>query len=272
MPELPEVETTLRGVRPHLEGCTVAAVRVRNGALRWPVPPDLGSQISGRPIVALSRRGKYLLLHLPHGALLLHLGMSGSLRVVPIELPPRKHDHVDLLLSSGYALRFHDPRRFGSILWQPGPDPNRHPLLAHLGPEPFGPEFSGAYLHRRSRGRRVTVKGFIMDSGIVVGVGNIYACEALFAASIHPARVAGRVGATRYGHLAETIRNVLQAAIEAGGTTLRDFSDANGEPGYFSRELAAYGRAGDPCRRCGTAIRVVWIARRASYYCPRCQR
>ncbi|MDX1609459.1 MAG: bifunctional DNA-formamidopyrimidine glycosylase/DNA-(apurinic or apyrimidinic site) lyase [Halofilum sp. (in: g-proteobacteria)] len=270
MPELPEVETTRRGIEPHLRGHRVIGTVVREPRLRWPVPVAALEQLSGQGIEAVDRRAKYLLLRTTAGTLLLHLGMSGSLRVVPATTPPLVHDHFDLLLDDGTCLRLRDPRRFGSVHWLGG-DPLAHPLLASLGPEPLGSGFDGDHLYRLSRGRRRAVKDFIMDSRVVVGVGNIYAAEALFAAGIHPRRPARRIGRARYQRLAAAIRDILQAAIDKGGTTLRDFTDAAGEPGYFRISLAVYDRAGQPCRRCGRPLRSERIGQRATVYCPRCQ-
>jgi formamidopyrimidine-DNA glycosylase len=271
MPELPEVETTRRGIAPHLVGHRLARITVRDPRLRWPVPATLGGTLPGRAVEEVARRGKYLLIRVEGGTLILHLGMSGSVRVLAADTPPGPHDHVDLVLDDGRALRLTDPRRFGCLLWTTD-DPARHPLLAGLGPEPFDPSFDGAYLYARSRGRRVPVKGFLMDAQTVVGVGNIYASESLFLAGIHPARAAGRCSRGRLGALAERVREVLEKAIRAGGTTLRDFLGADGAPGYFAQHLRVYGRAGEPCERCRHPIVRRVIAQRASYYCPRCQR
>lgn len=271
MPELPEVETTRRGIAPRVEGRTVTGVVVRDPRLRWPVPPDLAERLGGHVIRAVDRRAKYLLLRLDALTLLVHLGMSGSLQVVPAGTPPRPHAHVDLLLDSGAVLRYVDPRRFGSLHLAPG-DAADHPLLARLGPEPLGSSFSGDGLFLRSRGRRQAVKAFIMDAATVVGVGNIYATEALFHAGIHPARAAGRVGRTRYRALAGALRSVLGQAITAGGTTLRDFVDGSGQPGYFRQSLAVYGRAGAPCPACGRPLRLARVGQRSTTYCTRCQR
>lgn len=271
MPELPEVETTRRGIERHLRGRRVSAVRVRERRLRRPVPRQLERELPGQVIEGVERRGKYLLLRTATGSVLIHLGMSGSLRIVAPELPAQKHDHVDILCAGGVCLRFRDPRRFGLMLWVKG-DPNRHALLRGIGPEPLGAEFSGAYLHAAARGRRTAVKPFIMDAGIVAGVGNIYANEALFRAGIHPQRAAGRISSVRLGRLAVAIRAVLEEAIEQGGTTLRDFFHGTGEPGYFRIRLAMYGREGKPCVRCGRLIRCIRLGQRSTYFCPRCQR
>lgn len=270
MPELPEVETTRRGIAPHLLGQRIHALQVRQPRLRWPVAPELAQILPGRAIERVSRRAKYLLFGLAEGDAIVHLGMSGSLRVVEADFPPVIHDHVDLVLSNGKALRFHDPRRFGCWLWQPRD--TVHPLLARLGPEPLGDDFDADHLWRTSRGRAAPVKTFLMDQSIVVGVGNIYAAEALFRAGIHPARAAGRVSRERYRLLSEAVREVLAHAIARGGTTLRDYVNALGEPGYFEVELDVYGRAGEPCPRCASALRNAVIGQRASVYCPRCQR
>ena len=274
MPELPEVETTRRGIEPHLSGRRIRGVVVRQRRLRRPVATSLGSKVAGRRIERLSRRGKYLLLHIAEGALIMHLGMSGSLRIVSAAVPPTPHDHFDLVVAgnggSELALRFRDPRRFGMVLWT-ARDPHRHPLLVSLGPEPLGGAFDGAYLYRRSRGRKVAVKQFIMDPGTVVGVGNIYASEALFAAGIHPVRAAGRVSEPRYTRLAGAVNKVLRSAIRRGGTTLRDFIREDGSPGYFRRSLKVYGREGLACPRCGAAIVCRVIGQRSSFYCASCQ-
>ena len=271
MPELPEVETTRRGIAPHLLGKTFTQAVVRNHRLRWPVPKTLDRALRGQGIEAVDRRGKYLLLRLRDGALILHLGMSGSLRVLPADTPPRKHDHIDLILDSGRALRLHDPRRFGSLHWT-GNRPETHPLLADLGPEPLGDAFDGDYLHRMAQGRRIAVKAFLLNAHIVVGVGNIYANEALFRAGIHPDRPAGRIGLARYERLVAAVRAVLGEAIEQGGTTLRDFVSGDGQPGYFAQSLSVYGRAGQACRSCGQTLKSGRKGQRATVYCPRCQR
>jgi formamidopyrimidine-DNA glycosylase len=271
MPELPEVETSLRGIGPHLQGRTIERLVVRERRLRWPVPQSVDEAVAGEPIETLSRRAKYLLLGLPSGALILHLGMSGSLRVLAATTAPGPHDHVDLVLDDGNCLRLRDPRRFGSLHWAERPV-EAHPLLARLGPEPLGPAFDGAYLHRHSRGRRAPVKTFIMDSRIVVGVGNIYASESLHRAGIHPHRPAGRIARARYDGLAEAIKSVLRAAIAEGGTSLRDFVQEDGNPGYFARALKVYGREGEPCPGCGEPIRQRRIGQRSSFFCARCQR
>ena len=271
MPELPEVETTLRGILPHLAGVSVTELRVRNPRLRYPVDPALGHRLTGAVVAGVRRRGKYLLVEMAGGHLLIHLGMSGSLRLVPSVQPPGLHDHVDLCLSSGMHLRYCDPRRFGTWLWLDG-DPAEHFLLRNLGPEPLEAGFAPDLLWRRSRGKTLAVKNFIMDSRIVVGVGNIYANEALYLAGIHPLRAAGRIGVDRYARLHDAIRGVLGRAIDRGGTTLRDFVGGDGRPGYFSQSLNVYGRGGEPCRGCGGTLREVRLGQRTTVYGGRCQR
>jgi formamidopyrimidine-DNA glycosylase len=270
VPELPEVETIRRGVEPYVIGRRIEAVVVRDARLRWPVPKTLPAYATGKQIHGVTRRGKYLIFDLGGDRLIVHLGMSGRLNVLEHDAAPRKHDHVDLRLSGGIVLRFHDPRRFGAVLPWPAGHAD-HVLLRGMGPEPFSDAFSGDYLYKRSRRRSAPVKTFIMDGRIVVGVGNIYASEALFRAGIRPGRAAGRVSRAAYAALAAAIRDVLSIAIEHGGTTLRDFAGARGEAGYFQQELMVYGRDGEPCRRCGTAIRRLVIGQRSSFYCPHCQ-
>jgi formamidopyrimidine-DNA glycosylase len=271
VPELPEVETTRRGISPHLLGRTITAVVVREPRLRWPVPAALVAELPGQRIDAVRRRGKYLFLEAQTGWAILHLGMSGSLRLASVATAPGPHEHVDLVIGQGHCLRLRDPRRFGVLLWTRDP-PERHPLLAALGPEPWDTGFTGAYLYGRSRGRRVSVKHFIMDGHTVAGVGNIYANEALYAAGIRPARPAGRISQSRYERLVRAIREVLEDAIREGGTTLRDFTDTTGTPGYFAQRLRVYGRAGEPCGHCGTTVRQERLGQRSAYFCPRCQR
>lgn len=270
MPELPEVETTRRGITPHLIGQRVSKLIIRQSKLRWPIPEILISELPGQRIESIERRAKYLLVNTSVGSALLHLGMSGSLRVLDPDTAPGKHDHFDWLLDSGRLLRFTDPRRFGSLLWQPVG--STHELLAHLGPEPLSDDFDGDHLWRLSRGRSAAIKTFIMDQAIVVGVGNIYAAEALFAAGIHPRRKAGAVSRERYARLAEAVKQILSYAIKRGGTTLRDFISPDGAPGYFEQELTVYGRVGEPCRNCGSMIRSITLGQRSTFYCPQCQR
>ena len=270
MPELPEVETTLRGIEPHLLNQRVDRINVRDPRLRWPVPAEV-CKAEGQTFVGLQRRGKYLLLKLQKGGLIIHLGMSGSLRVLTDPLEPEKHDHIDIELESGTCVRFNDPRRFGAFLWVDG-EMESHELLSELGPEPLSDEFTADYLYRLSRGRKVAIKNFIMNGHVVVGVGNIYASESLFMSGIHPQRAAGRISRQRYEGLVAAIRDVLDRAIRRGGTTLRDFVDSEGSPGYFAQELLVYDRAGSECFQCGATIRQKVIGQRSSYYCPACQR
>lgn len=269
MPELPEVETTRRGLIPHIEGQEVLRIEIREPRLRWPIPENIQEAV-GERIESIRRRGKYLLFKLPNGHLLFHLGMSGSLRLCSKESPWRKHDHLQIDFAS-LGLRLHDPRRFGCLLWMEG-DPDQHSLLKSLGPEPLEREFNGRYLHAQSRGRKVPVKTLIMNGQIVVGVGNIYAQEALFMAGIHPGRSAGSISLTRYEKLADAIRTILSVAIGQGGTTLRDFVNGHGEPGYFQQQLEVYGRGHQPCRRCAHLLREIRQSGRSTVYCPHCQR
>jgi formamidopyrimidine-DNA glycosylase len=270
MPELPEVETTRLGLAPLLEGRTITGVTLRRPDLRWPIPLELPALLAGQAILGLRRRAKYLLLDVAPGSALLHLGMSGSLRVLDRDTPVGSHDHVDLLLDSGQALRFRDPRRFGCLLWQPAGEV--HALLRQLGPEPLSAEFHGGHLFQRSRNRSASIKTFLMDQDNVVGVGNIYAAESLFRARIAPDRPAGEVSRAAYGRLAAAVQAILAQAIQAGGTTLRDFIHVDGMPGYFQQELFVYGREGEPCLLCGTLLRGSRLGNRATVWCPRCQR
>lgn len=270
MPELPEVETTRRGIAPFVMNQTIAELTVRQSALRWPIPADLPRLVRGQRIDNVGRRGKYLLLRLERGTLILHLGMSGSLRVCDPRLPPRKHDHFDIVLEPALALRFHDPRRFGCLLWT-DQDPEQHPLLAGLGVEPLGQAFTGSYLYRATRSRSAAVKLCLMDHRLVVGVGNIYASESLFRAGIDPRRAAHRVSEARYERLVDAVRAVLEQALAAGGTTLRDFVNERGSPGYFKQTLMVYDRAGEPCRVCGASIRRVRTGQRSTFFCSACQ-
>jgi formamidopyrimidine-DNA glycosylase len=270
MPELPEVETTRRGIAPAVTGRVVQRVVVRDRRLRWPVPATLERQLPGGRITAVGRRAKYLLLDTDHGTALIHLGMSGSLSVVPCDTPPSAYDHVDLVLDDGMCLRLRDPRRFGAVLWTRD-EPGQHHLLAELGPEPLGPDFDGAALYARTRGRSRAIRDLLLDSHIVAGIGNIYANEALFRAGIDPRRAAGRISRQRCERLVQALREVLQAAIEAGGSTLRDFRRADGRPGYFQLDLKVYGREGEPCPVCGSPIRRQVHGARSLFYCPKCQ-
>ena len=280
MPELPEVETTRRGLAPHVVGQTIRAVTVRNPALRWPVPAQLAQILPGGRIERIERRAKYLLLKIEGkqpGWLILHLGMSGSLRIVQADEPPGPHDHFDLVLNSGdlaltdgRAMRLRDPRRFGAVLWAEA-DVLTHPLLAHLGPEPLSEGFTGDYLYAATRSRSAAIKLALMDAHLVVGVGNIYASEALFEAGINPKLAARRLGRERLARLAEAVKGTLARAIQAGGSSLRDFVGATGEPGYFQQQYYVYGRAGAPCRRCRQPIRQIRQGQRSTFYCPHCQ-
>lgn len=270
MPELPEVETTLRGVSPHVIGRRVREVIVRDQRLRWPVPDSI-HDLEGCRIDSGVRRGKYLLFGAAKGTLLLHLGMSGNLRVLPPDTPFKKHDHLAITLDSGKQLRLHDPRRFGAALWIEG-DPMQHALLKELGPEPLGKEFTAEHLHAACRGKTAAIKQVIMDAHVVVGVGNIYANEALFMAGISPRKAAGKVSKPRLEKLVKAIHKVLAASIKMGGTTLRDFVNESGEPGYFAQTLRVYGREGEPCRVCGARIKRIVQGQRSTFFCPECQR
>jgi formamidopyrimidine-DNA glycosylase len=302
MPELPEVETTRRGLAPHLEGRRVVGVTLRRPDLRWPIPHEIETLLPSQTILSIRRRAKYLLMDTAAGSALWHLGMSGSLRVLAADTPVRAHDHVDVVIGGDAAasvapspalprsrgreqsergrekeefqvarvLRFNDPRRFGCLLWQPLGE--THELLRGLGPEPLSDDFDGDLLFERSRGRKVPVKAFLMDQKIVVGVGNIYAAEALFAAGVSPLRAAGKVSRERYAAIATEIRRILTYAIARGGTTLRDFISPDGAPGYFEQELSAYGRGGEPCPRCGRPLKQAMLAQRATVWCGHCQR
>ena len=269
MPELPEVETTLRGIQPHVTGRSITAVTVRQPMLRYPLPEHLEGLLVGRPLQSIRRRGKYLLFILGEGTLIVHLGMSGSLRILPGGTAAGLHDHVDIAFGDE-LLRYRDPRRFGLMLWAEG-DPAAHPLLASLGVEPLDPAFDGAWLYKASRGRSTPIKLFLMDSHRIVGVGNIYASESLFRARVHPAIPAAKLGAQRCHRLACAIRETLTEAIAAGGSTLRDFVGSDGRPGYFQQQYFVYGREGEPCRVCGSTVKKMVMGQRATFYCPRCQ-
>ena len=270
MPELPEVETTRRGIAPHSEGKQVAELVIRDPRLRWPVPDDLPQRLAGQTLREADRRAKYLLLRFDHGTVIVHLGMSGSLRVINDDSEPQKHDHIDLTFTDGTRLRFNDPRRFGCWLW--AEQPQQHPLLVGMGPEPLGPGFNGPYLFRKSRNRKTPIKSFLMDNRNVVGVGNIYANEALFKTGIHPKRAAGNISAERLQRLCGAVKETLSAAILMGGTTLRDFVNSEGKPGYFAQSLLVYGRGGQPCAECGQPLREIRMNQRSTVYCARCQR
>lgn len=272
MPELPEVEVTRRGVAPHIEGRTVTGVVMRGAGLRWPFPSDLAAKVCGHAIERVGRRGKYLLIEFGHGTLIVHLGMSGHLHVLPLSAPPRKHDHFDLVVGDE-VLRLNDPRRFGAVLWheRDGNTTQEHELLGGLGVEPFDPAFDGRFLYRHTRGRKAAIKQVLLSGKPVVGVGNIYASESLFQAGIHPETPAGRIGLARYERLAQAIRGVLETAIEQGGSTLRDFKAPDGKPGYFQDERFVYDRAGEPCRVCGCEIRHIRQGQRSTFFCAKCQ-
>jgi formamidopyrimidine-DNA glycosylase len=270
MPELPEVETTRRGLAPYVVGRSIARVEVREPRLRWPVAKKLPSALAEARIASLERRGKYLMFGTDAGTLLVHLGMSGSLRYLPTPAAPSAHDHIDVHFAEGGSLRFNDPRRFGSFVLTKAPE--LHPLIKGLGPEPLGAEFDADYLASSSRNRRVAIKLHLMNARVVVGIGNIYANEALFRAGIHPARAAGRIAKARFGPLVAAARDVLRDAIEEGGTTLRNFVGGDGKPGYFRQSLRVYEREGLPCFQCGASIERRVLGQRATYYCPRCQR
>ena len=269
MPELPEVETTRRGIEPHIVGKRVKALHVRQPKLRWPIP-DAIHAAEGKKLKSVERRGKYLLFRFSNGTIIAHLGMSGSMRITAPGEPPMFHDHVDLECSDGTTLRYCDPRRFGAWLWTEE-DPLQHDLIAKLGPEPLTDAFNVEYLVAKAKGRKSSVKAFIMDSHVVVGVGNIYANEALFMAGIHPKRAAGRVSKARYEKLVEAIKAVLAASIEMGGTTLRDFVGGDGKPGYFKQTLRVYGRAGQPCLTCKTPLTEIRLGQRSTVFCKLCQ-
>jgi formamidopyrimidine-DNA glycosylase len=276
MPELPEVEVTRRGIEKFVAGRRVERVEVRTPALRWPIPPHLAKTLTALKIDRVERRGKYLLFETVEGWLIVHLGMTGTLRVLRnVPRPPdaAKHDHVDLIFDE-FILRFRDPRRFGAVLWHARKEGDvlDHPLLAGLGVEPFTPAFSGALMFRQTRGRKVAVKQALLAGTIVVGVGNIYASECLFRAGIRPTIAAGRISLVRYDLLADAVRTILAAAIEKGGSTLRDFVGSDGAEGYFQLDYFVYDRAGLPCHVCGTAIKQIVQGQRSTYYCPHCQR
>ncbi len=270
MPELPEVETTCRGIAPYVEGQQVHSIIVRQAKLRWPIPLSL-HELEGKKILSVRRCAKYILLQSTNGCAILHLGMSGSLRIIDASLAPEKHDHIDIVLSTGKAIRLRDPRRFGAVLWTRD-DPLQHKLLSKLGSEPLSDAFNAKFLYKMSRKRRVSVKQFIMNAQVVVGVGNIYASESLFMAGISPEIVAGNISLARYQKLVDSIKIVLASAIEQGGTTLRDFIQVEGKPGYFQQQLNVYARSGEKCSTCDTLIKKITQGQRSSFYCPLCQK
>jgi formamidopyrimidine-DNA glycosylase len=271
MPELPEVETTRRGIQPFIEHQHIKRLVVRHRGFRWPIPEGLETLVIGQTIHHVERRAKYLLLKCDSGTLIIHLGMSGRIRILDSDDNVGKHDHVDLYTDNGYVMRFTDPRRFGAVLWT-DEETDAHPLIAHLGPEPLSTDFDGAYLTQRAKGRKTAIKPFLMNGEIVVGVGNIYANEALFSVGIHPETPAGQLTKKQMGQLVDAVKAVLSKAIEAGGTTLRDFRKSDGKPGYFTQSLNVYGRANEACLVCGTPIVCIRQAQRASYFCPQCQK
>lgn len=271
MPELPEVETTCAGIRPHLVNQSISNIVVREHRLRWPVDKNLNKKLRGQTLLSVTRRAKYILLNFEKGVLVIHLGMSGSLRVLDINTQHKKHDHVDIMFNNKQLLRYHDPRRFGSVLWITDLL-SEHKLFQHLGPEPLSAEFDENYLFAKSRKRVVSVKQLIMDAGIVVGVGNIYANEALFAAGLHPNRESGSLSKKNYARLVGEIKKILQLAIQQGGTTLKDFQNAEGKPGYFSLELKVYGRKGLPCLVCQQMLLEIRQNNRSSVFCSKCQK
>ncbi len=272
MPELPEVEITRRGILPYVLGEAIERVIVRNARLRWPIPRRLAQELKGQQILSVDRRAKYLLLRCDIGTVILHLGMSGSLRVLPRDAPIGRHDHVDWVLGSGLCLRLRDPRRFGAVLWTRLSPAERHKLLMDLGPEPLGDELNGRYLFEKSRRRVMALRNFLLDSKVVAGIGNIYSNEAAFHAGIHPGRPASKISRARYERLASSLKEVLRAAIARGGTTLRDFRRSDGRPGYFQNELNVYGREGEGCQRCGRVIVRKVIHGRSMFFCRGCQR
>jgi len=274
MPELPEVETTLRGIKPKVDQQTITQVIIRDGRLRWPVDQTLPEKLAGLPILQVSRRGKYLLLKTDAGTLLIHLGMSGNLRVLPIGSAVKKHDHFDIEFTNGYLVRLNDPRRFGSVLWHPACEGSveNHKLLAKLAPEPLSEAFNGTYFFEKTRNRKVAIKSLVMNSAVAVGAGNIYANESLFMSKIHPQTQACLLTRKQCDVLVNNIKQVLEAAIQQGGTTLKDFMSPEGKPGYFVQQLNVYDQAGKPCTVCGTPIERIILNQRASYFCPKCQK
>lgn len=271
MPELPEVETTLRGIKPYIKDQKIVNVIIRKHELRWPIPTQIKELLLNQTVLDLERRGKYLLLKTTHGTIIIHLGMSGTLRILTEHLAPNKHDHVDIIFENNILLRFNDPRRFGSFLWISG-EPTQHPLIKHLGIEPLSKQFTGTYLWTRAQNRAITIKSFIMDNKIVTGVGNIYATEALFDAGIYPAKQAKLISKQQYDVLANSIKTILKQAIKKGGTSLKDFLNSDGKPGYFSTELKVYGREGLSCLNCHTPLKLMKIGQRSTVYCNKCQK
>ncbi len=270
MPELPEIETVLNGIKPHIIHQQIKEIIIRHPTLRWPVPKNLSEKLVNQKINNIHRRAKYLLIEFEHGTLIIHLGMSGSLRILTHDFPPKKHDHADIKFSNQTILRFNDPRRFGAILWTDEPI-SSHPLIKNLGPEPLEKSFTGKSLFDKAKSRKISVKNFLMNNAIVVGVGNIYAAEALFMAKIHPETLASKISLKRYQLLAESIKKILREAIKQGGTTLKDFINSDGKPGYFTQFLKVYGRAGLPCVICKTKLKNKKIGQRSTVFCEQCQ-
>lgn len=270
MPELPEVETCRRGIEPHICNQTISEVIIRQAKLRWPIPKTLNKIMQNQQVLQVTRRGKYLILRCSKGSLIIHLGMSGVIRILPKISAPTKHDHVDIIFATQQCLRFNDPRRFGSLLWT-NQDPLTHPLLIDLGPEPLSTTFNADYLYQLSRKRKTTIKQFLMNSHNVAGIGNIYANEALFAAQIHPNSQVSRISLQRYQLLVTAIKSILKYAIKRGGTTIRDFMTHDGKPGYFKQELKVYGRKGEPCLLCNSILKELIMNQRSTVYCPSCQ-
>ena len=271
MPELPEVETSRRGIEPYLLDKKIKSITIRQHKLRWPIPKNLPQLATGKKIRAVSRRAKYIYLELDNGTIIIHLGMSGSLRICTDKKPPEKHDHIDIQVSSGKILRLRDPRKFGCVLWAEG-SVDEHRLIKPLGPEPLNDSFTAHYLHDKAKKRQCSIKSFIMNSHIVVGVGNIYASEALFRAGINPKRKAGNISVSRFEKLVTAIKLTLTLAIKEGGTTLRDFTGISGQPGYFAQKLLVYGRNSKPCTQCGESITQFTQQARSTFYCTVCQR
>ena len=272
MPELPEVETTRRGISPYIENSVITLVTIRNFSLRWPIDADLANILNGQTVQSIQRRAKYLLFQCDSGTLIIHLGMSGKLRILDSNTAPQveKHDHVEIQFDNGQLLRYSDPRRFGAILWTTEPI-EQHKLLAHLGPEPLSDQFDSTYLFQQTRSRKCSIKTLIMNGKVVVGVGNIYASESLFLAKIHPKTTANKLNKKQCVLLVEAIKTILEKAIKAGGTTLKDFRKSDGNPGYFSQELNVYGRKGEACTQCDGIIEHYKELQRATFFCPNCQ-
>lgn len=271
MPELPEVETTCKGISPHIENNVISKVIVRNRSLRWPIPTGLNKKLSNQKIISVTRRAKYLLINTEIGTLIVHLGMSGSLRILSIDDAVEKHDHFELQFKDGVCLRLRDPRRFGCVLWEKN-DPFKHKLLINLGPEPLNKEFNAELLFERSRKRKTTIKQFIMDAKVVVGVGNIYASESLFLSEVNPKRLAGKITKKNASALTAAIKKILKQAIKQGGTTLKDFRSSDGKPGYFQQKLKVYDRKDEPCVKCKKPIKQIILGQRSTFYCPHCQK